>query len=123
MLLTNNDAYRILKFLSLPYSQLSFIKEQITKISTEEGEEFEAYILKLLADLESLETTITEEKSNPNAGLIKADVLEWEGGGSRSKGMTQEYNKLRGQLANFLNIDLREKLVHNSGSLTMEVLL
>lgn len=123
MLLTNNDAYKILKYLALPYAQLPYIKSQINLIATEEGEEFEAQILLLLSQLESLELKINEEKSNANGALIKADVLEWEGGGRRSRGMVEEYNKLRGSLANFLGIDLTTIRTGKCGYLTMEVIL
>lgn len=124
MLLTNTDVYKILKYLGLPYTKLVLIKEKINLIAVEEGQEFEGEVLSLLAQLDSLELKINEEKSNPNAGLIRADVLEWEAGGSRFKGMSQEYNKLCAILANFLGIDLiAERRIYNNGSLTIDVIL
>lgn len=122
-LLTNTDSYRILKHLALPYEKLTYIKERIALVATEEGEDFESQILSLLAQLDSLELKISEEKLNVNSALIRADVLEWEGGGKRSRGMIDEYGKLRGSLANFLGITLTINSRNCGGAMTMEVIL
>ena len=126
-LITNTDTYNILKHLGLPFSQLNYLREQIDIVALE-GTDYEQLILDTLTKLEAVALKLSEEQSNPNSALIRADVLEWEGGGKRSAGITAEYGRLKAYLANLLNIPLSDLSSTSgnpigSGSMCIEVIL
>lgn len=80
------DNIKIMSALRLTFDDIPLITTQMTTISI-----IPALVLKiqsLLTEIEELEELAKTEQANPNFALVKADVLQWEGGGSRTLGFT-----------------------------------
>ena len=83
---------------------LTLIQQQIdevNRIDTLRGTTFAAEIQADLATLDELNENMTTANNSENAGLIKADVLEWESGG-RTKGYGAEMQRLSDRIAGML---------------------
>jgi len=106
MISTDADIYKMLEHLGLPFSYLPELRDKLTLVSATEGDEYESKIIDCVIALDSLAQARSEASADANAGLIRADVLEWEGGGKRLLGFSQEYDRKRALLANLLDIPL-----------------
>lgn len=71
-----------------------------------ESEYLVTQVTTILTNLKTLETSIKNERSSPNASLKRADVLEWEVGGmsGRSGGMLTQRDEYIENLRYFLNL-------------------
>lgn len=124
-LFTNQQTYQILRYLSLPLSELPTLLTKIDDIVAID-EDLQVEILSILNKLIALEELLSNERNSINSGLIRADVLEWESGGRRSAGMTLEYSKAKNELAIFLGYPLPSiggSSSCGSGSLSMNVII
>lgn len=59
----------------------------------------------LISDIEDLNDAIAAEQSSPNNALIKADVLEWQGYGTRTAGAIALRLELLTRLSNLLGLE------------------
>lgn len=64
-----------------------------------------ALVEETIESIIEIDEAISSEQSNPNYALIKADVLEWQGGGSRTAGMENRKLQLLIKLSNLLGLE------------------
>ena len=116
MALTAADLTRIYKYQAytlgsraggpLTYNAvLDLLQEQIdhvNAIDTERGTTFASQIQADLDSLDELSENLTTAQNSENAGLIKADVLEWSPGG-KTAGFSAEMNRLTKRIAGMLS--------------------
>ena len=58
----------------------------------------------LIAQIESIQSIATSPASLKLAGMIKADVVEWQRNGGAATGIGQQLNQLKNQLRDLLGI-------------------
>ncbi len=98
-------AYKITNNVQQGYTLSDLIDQQMDALLTDLPE-MVTVVEADLATLDSLDTLLTSEQGSSNAALIKADVLEWEGSGARTLGISQRYDSLRSRIASILAQDL-----------------
>lgn len=110
-----SDYLKILKYLNL---SINYKTEILQKLSEIEGDAIlENEVKQTLNNLDAIQTTITNERNNPNSALIRADVLEWEPGGKRTEGMLEERLTLLYHLANLLGLEWRQTIASRTISI------
>lgn len=81
----------------------------------------ETEVQAVLADLDTVCTNLQAELGNANAGLIKADVLEWESAAARSLGMQVSKTSLTRDLANLLGLEWSNTTICPGGAMSIEI--
>ena len=56
-----------------------------------------------LDSLDALDLTLNTEQGSTASGLIRADVLEWEPGGAKTRGIEVRFESIRGRIAAILS--------------------
>ncbi len=98
------DTYlKVIKCLNLTIDDEIVVKAALA--IAEATPEVETEVTNILDQIAVLEGSILAELSSPNSAMIRADVVEWEGGGARAKGMKQALGTLKQQLANLLGLE------------------
>ena len=105
-LFTENDLTRVIKYLEInPFTTQG---EEYVRIQMERTEDsLPNLVPEIQADLDTLDTldaSLTTEQGSTNAALIKADVLEWEPGGARTRGLYAEAARLKIRLRSLLGL-------------------
>lgn len=105
-LFTENDLTRVIKYLEInPFTPKG---EEYVRIQMERTEDsLPNLVPEIQADLNTLDTldaALTTEQGSTNAALIKADVLEWEPGGARIRGLHAEAARLKTRLRSLLGL-------------------
>lgn len=97
----------------------SIARANTVKIALNEAElsyEVETEVKELLERLKSVDEALFTERGSANAGLVKADVLEWASPEARSSGMVQVKADLTSQLANLLGLNWSNTFVYPGGA-------
>lgn len=76
-----------------------------------------ALIEETIEKILEIEEFIELEQNSPNFALIKADVLEWQGGGNRTTGMERQRLNLLTKLSNLLGLEEKGILWRQKNSL------
>ena len=105
-LFTENDLTRVIKYLEInPFTTQG---EEYVRIQMDRTEDsLPNLVPEIQADLNTLDTldaSLTTEQGSTNAALIKADVLEWEPGGARTRGLYAEAARLKTRLRSLLGL-------------------
>ena len=101
------DTNRIIQHLGLGalYIEYDIVVSQQDAITTKRPD-----IIPLIqADLDTLDTldaSLTTEQGSTAGALIRADVLEWEGGGAKTAGISQRYDAIRRRVANMMSLEV-----------------
>lgn len=96
---------RVMMALELPLNipaYVQYVQEALTSVETYGGDVAVTKIEALLTQFEAAQTGLNAESAN--AGLIRADVLEWQPGG-KSGGYQKEMSRLRTTIASVLMLD------------------
>jgi hypothetical protein len=96
---------KIMMALELPITvpaYVEYVERALLDAETYGGEAAVTAIENYLTQYEAAQTKLNQESAN--AGLIKADVLEWQPG-ARTGGFKQEMQRLRSLIANTLLLD------------------
>lgn len=101
MAFASGDYLRVLKALNWHYDRADSVKAALT--SAEADSDRETAILATLTNIESVKTAFQAIRAGDNAGLVKADVLEWDGE-SRVENFHDQLNELQLELANLLGL-------------------
>ena len=109
-----SDTYlKVIKYLNITIAQADSIHTALSE--AEAKPEVEAEVTEVLGKIATLEAGILAERSSPNSAMIRADVVEWEGGGARSRGMIVALNLLKQELANLLGLEWEDENYGFSG--------
>jgi hypothetical protein len=115
------DKYKIIKYLYLPASQEGMVQDAMNLVQ-EKSEILVTEVQGILTELDDLTTLLSNERNSPNGALIKADVLEWEGG-KRTEGMKESRTELTTQLANLLGLEINRQTRMATTSIDIQVIL
>lgn len=116
---TPNTYLKILRALGWSIARAEEIKLALTQ--AELSAEIEAEVKELVERLASINEALFAERSSANAGLVKADVLEWASPEARSSGMVQIKADLTQQLANLLELDWSNSSVYGIGATSIDI--
>ena len=108
----------------LTYLNWSIAKAEEVKTALATAElipEVETEVKETLERLFSISEALDAEQGSANAGLIKADVLEWASPEARSSGMVTLKSELTQQLANLLGLDWQSKIICSNNSFTIGI--
>lgn len=83
---------------------LQDVEWNLNYIENSAGSDFLTTVQDMADQILSLNNRLTESASSGKGNLIKADVLEWESGGSSAL-IRNEIDRLAGRLANLLQMD------------------
>ncbi len=83
--------------------------------------EIETEVNETLERLNSVCQALEAERGSANAGLIKADVLEWASPEARSGGMIAVKAELTQQLANLLDLEWSNNIIYPGGATTLGI--
>lgn len=104
---------RVMMALELPLNvpaYVQYVQEALTSVETYGGDAAVTKIEALLTQFETAQTSLNTEAGN--AGLIRADVLEWSET-RKLQGYKDEMNRLRTAIAKVLMLD---ELMKNSAN-------
>jgi hypothetical protein len=96
------DNIRIMSALRLTANDLTAIDSAMA--IAEPSKPLLTKIQSLLTEIEETEELLKVELNNPNFALVQADVLTWQGDGSRGLGYNMTLYKLIKQLGSLLNL-------------------
>lgn len=108
-------ALSILSLFSLEFELEAQIQEILDESLT--TPERIALIEETIEKILEIEEFIELEQNSPNFALIKADVLEWQGGGNRTTGMERQRLNLLTKLSNLLGLEEKGILWRQKNSL------
>ena len=115
----SNTYLKIIKYLNITIADAESVQSALD--SAESSPEVEAEVNDILSQLAALESSLLAERNNPNSAMIRADVVEWEGGGARSRGMIVASNNLKRELANLLGLTWNKQVVKSDcGSISIQ---
>ena len=97
-----NTYLKVIKHLNITIADAASV--QIALDVAEQSPAIETEVASILAFIEDLAGKIATEQSSPNSAMTRADVVEWEGGGARTKGMYTALNNAKRLLANMLGL-------------------
>lgn len=83
--------------------------------------EIEVAITGTLVQLAAVSESLLAEQSSANAGLIKADVLEWASPEARSGGMIALKARLTQELANLLGLEWSNNFIYPGGATSVGI--
>ena len=108
----------------LTYLNWSIAKAEEVKTALATAElipEVETEVKETLERLSSISQALDAEQGSANAGLIKADVLEWASPEARSSGMVALKAELTQQLANLLGLDWGNTTIYPNSSMVIGI--
>jgi hypothetical protein len=114
-----NTYLKVLKALGWSIALSEEVK--VALVAAELVPEVELEVTETLDRLSTVSEALQAEKGSANAGLIKADVLEWASPEARSRGMEVLKTELTQQLANLLGLDWSNSLILPGGTTTIGI--
>lgn len=114
-----NTYLKILTLLNWSIARADEVKAALTVAQT--MPEIETAITGTLEQLAAVSEALLAEQSSANAGLIKADVLEWASPEARSGGMIALKARLTQELANLLGLEWSLTTTYPGGTTTIGI--
>lgn len=104
-----NDKTRVLKYQAYEVRSDAYTSATLSQMIDEQMASIEADLPDLVAviqaDLDTLDTldaSLTTEQGSTNAGLVRADVLEWDVS-RKTSGISSEFERIRRRIAQMLS--------------------
>jgi hypothetical protein len=107
---TDADFARILKYQAYEVQMGTYTSVTLSQLVRQQLSSLETTLPELvpiiqddLDTLDTLDTALVAERGSINSSLIKADVLEWEGRGQKTAGISVEFERIRRRIAQMLS--------------------
>ena len=114
-----NTYLKTLNYLGWSIARADEVKTALTVAKS--VPELEIEVKETLERLASIDESLTAERGSANAGLIKAEVLEWDSSEARSSGMVAIKAQLTQQLANLLGLEWSNSSIYPGGATTIGI--
>lgn len=119
-----NDKTRILKYRAYTVRSDEYTSVTLSTLIQQQMNDIETNLPDLvpviqadLATLDALDASLTTEQGSTNSSLIRADVLEWEGGGRKTAGIAARFEAVRERIAQMLSQAIEGNTPRGMGTL------